>query len=159
MVSEGGGSEPAIRVRVRVKAAWNKWRELSGVINDKRMPRKIKVKLYETVVRLVIVHGLETCALTKEERLLVSTEMGMLRRIMAVTLRDRKRSDGTRKELKVCNIIEGIRESTLRWFGHLERAQNGQPAKDITNLTVEVYRGQHQEGLAGAESDYGTCWE
>ena len=51
--SEEGGSETA--VRARVKAAWQKWRELGPVIADKKMP----TKLYTTVVRPVILYGAE----------------------------------------------------------------------------------------------------
>ena len=69
MLSEKGGSETA--VQARVKTAWNKRRELPGVINDIRMPRKLKVKLYLTVLRRVLLYGLEVCALTrKEEKIL-----------------------------------------------------------------------------------------
>ena len=32
-------------VRARVSAAWGKWSDLSGVISDKKMPRKLKIKL------------------------------------------------------------------------------------------------------------------
>ena len=99
-------------VRARVKPAWSKWRELSSVITDIRMPRKLKVKLYETVVRPIILYGLETCALTrKEERLLVTTEMRMLRMIMGLTLRNRTSSVDIRKELGVCNIKVKARET------------------------------------------------
>ena len=38
-----------VRGSIRVSAAWAKWRDLSGVISDKKMPKKIKVKLYMTV--------------------------------------------------------------------------------------------------------------
>ena len=48
-ISEEGGSEEA--VRARVSAAWCKWRDLSGVIGDKKMPRKLKTKIYMTVIR------------------------------------------------------------------------------------------------------------
>ena len=40
-ISEEGGSEEA--VRARVNAAWDKWRDLSRVISDKKMLREIKV--------------------------------------------------------------------------------------------------------------------
>ena len=50
-ISEEGGSEEA--VRARVSAAWGKWRDISGVIGDKNMPRKLKIKLYMTVIRPV----------------------------------------------------------------------------------------------------------
>ena len=47
------GSEEA--VRARVNAAWTKWRELSGVFFDKKMPRKLMIKLYMKVIRPVMV--------------------------------------------------------------------------------------------------------
>ena len=50
-ISEEGGSEEA--VRARVSAAWGKWRDISGVISDNNMPRKLKIKLYMTVIRPV----------------------------------------------------------------------------------------------------------
>ena len=58
MLSEKGGSWMA--VTARVNAAWMKWKEMSGVIYDKRMPRKLKVKLYKTVIRPVLTYGAET---------------------------------------------------------------------------------------------------
>lgn len=93
--------------------------------------------VYITVIRVVLLYGLETCALTrKEKKILQTTEMGMLRRIMGVTLRDRKRNDDMRKELKVCIITEKARECRLRWFGHLQRADDGKPAKDIMSRVL-----------------------
>ena len=79
-ISEEGGSEEA--VRARVSAAWGKWRDLSGVICDKKMPRKLKIKLYMTVIRPVRLYGAECWTVRKkEEPILEKTEMRMLRRI------------------------------------------------------------------------------
>ena len=63
--SEEGGSDEA--VRARVSAAWGKWRDLSGVISDKKMPRKLKIKLYMTVIRPVLLHGAECWTVRKKE--------------------------------------------------------------------------------------------
>ena len=84
--SEEGGSETA--VRARVKAGWQKWRELGPVIADKKIPTKLKTKLYTTVVRPAILYGAE-CWTTgvKEENILEKTEMRRLRRIKGVTER------------------------------------------------------------------------
>jgi hypothetical protein len=54
-------------VRDRISAAWSKWRELSGVIGDKRIPRQLKVKLYKTVIRPILLYSLETVPLKKED--------------------------------------------------------------------------------------------
>ena len=56
-ISEEGGSKEA--VRARISAAWGKWRDLSRVISDKKMPRKLKIKLYMTVIRTVLLYGVE----------------------------------------------------------------------------------------------------
>jgi hypothetical protein len=60
-ISEKRGCE--IVIRERITAAWVKWRGLTGVICDKRMPLKLKAKLYRTVVRPVLLYGIETMAL------------------------------------------------------------------------------------------------
>ena len=52
-ISEEGGSDEA--VRARVSAACGKWRDIS----DKKMPRKLKIKLYMTVIRPVLLYGAE----------------------------------------------------------------------------------------------------
>ena len=60
-ISEEGGSEEA--VRARVNAAWG---NLCGVISDKKMPRKLKSKLYMTVMRPVFLYGSEYCTDSRE---------------------------------------------------------------------------------------------
>ena len=72
-ISEEGGSEEA--VRARVSAAWGKWRDLSGVISDKKMPRKLKIKLYMTVIRPVLLYVAECWTVRKkEEQILEKTD-------------------------------------------------------------------------------------
>ena len=124
-ISEEGGSEEA--VRARVTAAWGKWRDISGVISDKNMPRKLKIKLYMTVIRPVLLYGAECWTVRKkEEQILEKTEMRMLRRIKGVTLRDRVKSVDIRKELGVSSIQEKVRETSLHWYGHMQRMEENE---------------------------------
>ena len=52
-----------------------KWRDLSGVISDKKIPRKLKVKLYMTVIRPVLLYGAECWTVgKKEEHILKKTD-------------------------------------------------------------------------------------
>ena len=82
------------------------------------MPRKLKIKLYMTVIRPVRLYGAECWTVRKkEERILEKTEMRMLRRIKGVTLRDRVKSVDIRKELGVNSIqkiVKNIRLHTCR---------------------------------------------
>ena len=111
-ISEKGGSEET--VRTRVSAAWDKWRDLSGVIRDKKMPRNFK----------------------KEEQIFEKTEMRMLRRIKGVTLRDKVKRVDIRKELGVNNIQEKVRKIRLRWYGHMQRMEEINEVRAIVDMMV-----------------------
>ena len=58
-----GGSETD--VNNRVKAAWAKWREVAGVMCDKKMPIKLKDKIYKTIVKPAMIYGSECWAVKK----------------------------------------------------------------------------------------------
>ena len=47
-------------VKKRVQAGWNGWRRMSGVICDRRVPARVKGKVYKVAVRPAMLYGLET---------------------------------------------------------------------------------------------------
>ena len=88
-------------------------------VYNKNVPRKLKTKLYMTVIRPVLLYGAECWTVgKKEEQILEKTEMMMLRRIKGVTLRDKVKSVDIRKELGVNSIKEKLRRMRLRWYEH-----------------------------------------
>ena len=112
-------------VKERIRAGWSKWKEVNGVINDSRMPLKLKLKVYESMVRPVIMYGSECWTLRKkEEQLLERTEMRMLRRILGVTLRDKIRNEEIRRRTRVTSIAKKVKIGRLRWFGHVVRRED-----------------------------------
>ena len=71
-----GGSEEDIKARIA--AAWKKWKDLSGVLCDRRMPTGVKVKVNRTMVRPVLIYGSEAWTLRRrEEERLERTEMSV----------------------------------------------------------------------------------
>ena len=64
-VQESGGCER--EVKRRVQAGWNRWRKVSGVICDRRLPARAKGKVYSSVVRPAMVYGLEIVVVTKKQ--------------------------------------------------------------------------------------------
>ena len=63
-----------------VAKAWSTWRELSGVICDKKVPTELKILIYQTVIRPTLLYGCETCPMSvKYERRMAITEMRMVR--------------------------------------------------------------------------------
>ena len=104
----------------RVGAGWMNWKKCSGVLCDKRIPVKLKGKVYITVVRPAMLYGAETWATTKrhESRIEVN-EMGMLRWMCVVTITYTIRNEHIRGTMKVVQASRKITERRLKWYGHV----------------------------------------
>ena len=99
-VQESGGYER--EVKKRVQAGWNGWRRVSRVICDRRLPARLKGKVYSSMVRPAMVYGLETVAVTKKQvEEMEVAEMKMLRFAMGVTRKDKIRNEHIRSTVKV----------------------------------------------------------
>ena len=119
-VQESGGCER--EVKKRVQAGWNGWRRVSGVICDRRLPARVKGKVYSSMVRPAMVYGLETVAVTKKQvEEMEVAEMKMLRFAMGVTRKDKIRNENIRSTVKVEQLGMKMREGRLRWYGHVMR--------------------------------------
>ena len=113
-------------VKKRVQAGWNGWRRMSGVICDRRVPARLKGKVYKVAVRPAMLYGLETVALTKrQEAEMEVAELKMLRFSLGVTRMDKIRNEYIRGTAQVGKFGEKTREARLRWYGHLRRKYDG----------------------------------
>ena len=105
-----------------MQAGWNRLRKVSGVICNKRLPARLKRKVYNSVVRPAIVYGLETVAVTKKQvKEIEVAETKMLRFAMGVTRKDKIRNEYIRSAVKVERLEMKMREGRLRWYGHVMR--------------------------------------
>ena len=99
------------------------WMEksISGVICDRRLPARVKGKVYSLVVRPAMMYGLQTVAVTKKQVEEVEiAEMKMLRFAMGVTKdkkRQKNRNEFIRGTIKVERIGMKMKEGRLRWYG------------------------------------------
>ena len=119
-VQESGGCER--EAKKRVQAGWNGWRRVSGVICDRRLPARVKGKVYSSMVRPPMVYGLETVAVTKKQvEEMEVAEMKMLRFAMGVTRKDKIKNENIRSTVKVEQLGMKMREGRLRWYGHVMR--------------------------------------
>ena len=71
--------------------------KVERLIRDKKMPRKLKIKPYMTVIRPVLLYGAECCC---------------------ITLRDKVKSVDVRKELGVNSIKESQRNEITLLCNH-----------------------------------------
>ncbi|XP_016321114.1 uncharacterized protein LOC107672441 isoform X3 [Sinocyclocheilus anshuiensis] len=124
-------------VKKRVQAGWNGWRKVSGLLCDKRVPARMKGKVYRTVVRPAMLYGLETVALRKrQEEELEVAELKMLRFSLGVTRMDRIRNEYIRGTAHVRCFGDKVREARLRWFGHVQRRESEYIGKRMLRLEL-----------------------
>ena len=96
--------------------------KVSKVICDRRLPARIKGKVYSSLVRAAMVYGLETMAVTKKQvDKMEVAEMKMLRFAMEVTRKNKIRNEYIRGTVKVERLRMKIRDGRLRWYGHVMR--------------------------------------
>ena len=87
---------------------------------NKKGPPKLKGKLYEVVVRLSLLYGVENWRVKNSYiRKMHVAELGMLRWMCGHTRRDKIRNEVVRKKVRMPS--DKMREASLRWFGHGKR--------------------------------------
>ena len=139
VISSDGETLPD--ARARVNAAWSKWRQTTGVLCDPRMHTRLKSKIYKTVIRPVALYGSECWPTTvKHEQALHVMEMRMLRWSLGLTRYDRITNDDVRKRMGVAPITDKMRESRLRWYGHVIRSDEKTVAKNALQFSPKGKR-------------------
>ena len=128
-------------IKSRISAAWAKWRELTAVTCDPKIPVRLKGLIYKSVIRPVMLYGCETWpALRSHVSELHVNEMKMLRWMCGVTRLDRVRNEHIRGSLGVRDIADKIEEARLRWLGHVLRRPQGYVGNRCLNLPVSGSR-------------------
>ena len=124
-------------VKKRQEAGWNGWRRMSGVICDRRVPARVKGKVYKVAVRPAMLYGLETVALTKrQEAEMEVAELKMLRFSLGVTRMANIGNEYIRGTAQVGKFGEKTREAKLRWYGHLRRKDDGYIGKRMLRMEL-----------------------
>ena len=135
LVDERGDVEGEINCRIQ--AGWKNWREMSGVLCDRKVPVKLKGKVYKTAVRPAMLYGMEALPMKKanENRINV-TEMRMLRWMCGVTREDKIRNENIRGTVKVAEASKKIQEARLRWYGHVMRRDGDYVGRRVMEMEV-----------------------
>ncbi|EYB90344.1 hypothetical protein Y032_0221g2564 [Ancylostoma ceylanicum] len=124
-------------VRGRIKCAWLKWRESTGILCDRTCSRALKGKIYRRVVRPTLMHGSECWPLSKtHERMLNTVEMRMLRWTCGLSRCDRVPNEDIRTIMQTAPIQPKLRAQRLRWYGHVVRRPLPHPSRQAMEMNV-----------------------
>ena len=124
-------------VKKRIQAGWSKWRKVSGIICNRKLSTRVKGKVYNTAVRPAMLYGMETLALTRrQEAELEMAELRMLRFAMGVTRLDKIKNTHVRGTANVVRIGNKVRETRLRWYGHVLRRNAEYVGKRVIGMDL-----------------------
>ena len=105
------GSQADVTNRIRI--GWVKWKEVSGVMCDRKMPVELKDEVFKTIIRPAMTYGSECWAVRKKyEKKLNSAEMRILRLARGRTRLDLIRNEDIMKDAHV-KPVETFLENKL----------------------------------------------
>ena len=92
------------------------------------LSRKLKVKIYRTIILPVVLYGCETWLLTlREERRLSVFENRVLRRVFRPKREWRKLHNEELSDMySLPNIVRVVKSRRMRWAGHVARMGGGE---------------------------------
>ena len=137
-VSASGGCEAAVTARTR--SGWVKLRECGELVYGSRFPLKLKGAVHKSYIRPTILHGHKAWCL-KEMEILRWTERSMVRAMCGVQPKYRKRSTDLILMLGFKETIHQMAmASSVHWYGHVLRREDGHVIRRALDLEVEVQR-------------------
>ena len=106
----------------RIAIAWKKYWNLKEIMKNRNISMKIKSKLFETVILPCLTYGCQTWSLRKkDENKLAIHQRKMERSMLGIRLSDKIKNETIRKETRVTDVLEKIRNLKWRWAGHVCR--------------------------------------
>ena len=114
---------------------------MKSVLCNRGLAIKVKKCLYEGVIVPTALYGAEAWGMRSTERRKVNVlEMKCLRSLMGVSRMDRIRNEEVRRRTGIGReFASRVDQRVLRWFGHVERMDEGRLARRV--MTAEVNGG------------------
>jgi len=120
MLSVDGGADAAVEARVGI--GWGRFGQLVPLLTNGGLSLIVRGRLYSSCVRIGMLHGSETWPVRKENVVaLQRAEMGMVRWMCGVGLKDRLPSGELRERLGVDDMALVLQQNRLRWCGRVLR--------------------------------------
>ena len=114
-------------VDLRVQAAWSSWRKLTGVLYDRKIPLRLKAKVYEAIIRPALAYESECWAMKVNNTSKIATT---------------ECRGGITCETKTFDAYYTFHRSTrlcrLRWFGHVQRRDANNVTRTVMDLAISV---------------------
>ncbi|XP_039299202.1 uncharacterized protein LOC120355027 [Nilaparvata lugens] len=132
-------NEVQVDIKAKLSAGNRCYYAMKHFLNSRLITRKVKIQVYITVIRPVVLYGAETWVPTqKDEALLNVWERKILRKIYGPIFSNGEWRIRTNQELRELfgnpDIVSEIKVRRLSWLGHLERMSDSRSAKKVHRM-------------------------
>lgn len=106
---------------------------LNGVFWSTEIKKKLKINIYETLVKSSLLYGAESWRITEaNRRKLEAVEMDAFRRTLGVSRRDRVPNEEIRQRIGIeGSLTTDIEQKQLIWYGHVQRMNDDRIPKRV----------------------------
>jgi len=138
-------NDTSAKINNRITLANRSYFGMMNMLKAKTINRKHKVTMYKTLIKPVLIYGVETWVLSKVDELRLGVfERKILRRIYEPICEEAVWRSRYNKELfrlyDEADLVTTIKISRLRWAGHVMQMQDNLPCKKITLDKLEGRR-------------------
>ena len=132
MISRKGDSERDIKTRIgKANAIFGR---LNNIWKSKTLNTKIKIRLYESLVMSTLLYAAETWPMTVADmKKLEAAHHRWQRKILGVSWKDMVRNEEIRQRTGLERLEDILSKRRLRWFGHVQRMDDGRITKQALN--------------------------
>ena len=121
-IQKDGGTEA--EVNRRIQSEWKNWKKMSEVLCDKKIPPKVKGKIYKMVMQAAVLYAMETVPVTSSQvKKLQVVEMKMCRWECGFRRMDHVRNEDILDKVEVKAISVRCQKSRLMWYGLVKRRE------------------------------------
>ena len=86
---------------------------------------KVKSKMYKSIVRPIMLYGMETVAVTERQvGKMEVTELKIVRWALGMTRKDKIRNENVIGTAKIAKLGDKLWNARLRWYGHVKRRED-----------------------------------
>ncbi|XP_070014323.1 uncharacterized protein [Nicotiana sylvestris] len=124
-----------------IGVGWMKWRLVSGVLCDKKVPPIFKSKFYRVVVRPAMLYGAEYWLVKNSyiQKMKVA-EIRMLRWKCRHTRMDKIKNEDILEKVGVAPMDDKMQKVRFKWLGHMRRRSPDVPIRMCERLALADMR-------------------
>ena len=116
------------------------WKKVSGVVCDRKLSAKVKGKMFPSVIKPAMLHGMKTVAMTAKQMERWKWQLEMVRWALGVTRKDKIKNEYVRGPAKIAKSGDKLHGTRSGWYIHVKKRRLRWEKNDIETAIPDKKR-------------------